>query len=123
MRIATLLYILLAAGCATKKPVEPTEPGLYEIDSVLARSEQSIKEACVVNEQVDSTVKESVVQINNHIDEINQQVQKLRVSQKIETVRVDTVYIETKKNFWGREKTKTSVVSNTVTTVDSTENK
>lgn len=121
MKRTLVLCILLAAGCTTKQ-LTIVEPELQDIDSIVARSEHSIEEACTANQRVDSVVREGVVKINNHITEMNQQMQKLRVTQKVETVRVDTVYVETKKNFWGREKTKTTVVSNTTTSVDSTEN-
>ena len=46
---------------------------------------------------------------------------ELKLSQENVKVRIDTVYIETKRNFWGKEKTTTSVKSDsTITsTIDS----
>ena len=33
--------------------------------------------------------------------------------------KIDTVYIETKKNFWGKEKTNTTIKSDSTEVVDS----
>jgi predicted solute-binding protein len=41
---------------------------------------------------------------------------ELKLSKENVIVRIDTVFIETKKNFWGKEKTSINVTSETKST-------
>jgi len=122
MRKVLLICALVIAGCSSEKTVESTEAKLAEADSVIAHSQEIVKHAFIVNEKADSIVKEDVAKVVNEIKAMNLEVQGLRAIQKIEKVRIDTVYIETKRNFWGKEKTKTTVVSDSIVTIDSLEN-
>lgn len=122
MKKVLLICALVIAGCSSEKTVESTEAKLAEADSVIAHSQEIVKHAFIVNEKADSIVKEDVAKVVNEIKAMNLEVQGLRAIQKIEKIRIDTVYIETKRNFWGKEKTKTTVVSDSTITVDSLQN-
>lgn len=122
MKKVLLICALVIAGCSSEKTVETTEAKIAEADSVIAHSQEVVEQAFVVNERTDSIVKEDVAKVVNEIKAMNLEVQSLKAIQKIEKIRIDTVYIETKRNFWGKEKTKTTVVSDSTVTIDSLQN-
>lgn len=122
MKKVLLICALVIAGCSSEKTVETTEAKIAEADSVIAHSQEVVEQAFIVNERADSIVREDVAKVVDEIKAMNLEVQSLRAVQKIEKVRIDTVYIETKRNFWGKEKTKTTVVSDSTVIIDSLEN-
>lgn len=91
-------------------------------DTLLINSQKNLEKADTVYQKSDSL---TVGKVNNIIKEIiylNHEVEKFRTekltlekqlmvtSEKV-IYRIDTVFIETQKNFWGKTKTKTSVNS------------
>jgi len=78
-----------------------------------------------VQKKSDSTTKEQVIKVIREFKILTNEVEKFKterlllektmnvVSQKIVT-RVDTVFIEVEKNFWGKKKTKTTVSSDSI---------
>lgn len=122
MKKVLLICALVIAGCSSEKTVETIEAKIAEADSVIAHSQEVVEQAFVVNERTDSIVKEDVAKAVSNINAMTLEVQSLKAIQKIEKIRIDTVYIETKRNFWGKEKTKTTVVSDSIVTVDSLQN-
>jgi|LauGreDrversion4_2_1035121.scaffolds.fasta_scaffold79067_3 hypothetical protein len=93
------------------------------IDSILINSKNNLDTAIIVNTKSDSITKETIVKVVKEIKFLTNEVEKykeinLLTSQKVATekiiYRVDTIYIETKKNFWGKEKTSTSVKSDSI---------
>jgi len=122
MKKVLVFCALVIAGCSSEKVVDPVEVKIAEADSVIAHSQEVIEQAFIVNEKADSTVRVDVSKVVNEIKAMNLEVQNLKAIQKIEKIRIDTVYIETKKNFWGKEKTKTTVVSDSTVIIDSLQN-
>ena len=122
MKKVLVFCALVIAGCSSEKVVDPIEVKVAEADSIIAHSQEVIEQAFIVNEKADSTVRVDVSKVINEIKAMNLEVQNLKAIQKIEKVRIDTVYIETKKNFWGKEKTKTTVVSDSTVIIDSLQN-
>jgi ABC-type phosphate/phosphonate transport system substrate-binding protein len=116
------LCILFILGCSSESVVVIESRQVVEADSVIAHSERVVNESFVVTKKVDSVVKHDIVKVFDELHQAKEQINSLRSVQKIEKVRIDTVYIETKKNFWGKEKTKTTVVSDSIVIVDSLEN-
>jgi ABC-type phosphate/phosphonate transport system substrate-binding protein len=114
--------ILFVLGCSSESAVNVESKKIEEVDSVIAHSERVVVESFVVTEKVDSVVKHDIVQFFDELQQAKEEVKSLKSIQKIEKVRIDTVYIETKKNFWGKEKTKTTVVSDSIVLIDSLEN-
>jgi hypothetical protein len=96
-----------------------------EVDSVLIKSQQNLVTSDSVQKKSDSTTKEQVIKVIKEFKILTNEVEKFKterlllektmnvVSQKIIT-RVDTVFIEVEKNFWGKKKTKTTVSSDSV---------
>lgn len=122
MKQALLLCTLLIIGCTSKRAIEPVEMEMARVDSVIAHSQQVVKEAHLANHRADSAVKEDVAKVVKIMRVLNLQMEQMKTVQKVEKIRIDTVYIETKKNFWGKEKTKTTIISDTIVLVDSIEN-
>jgi hypothetical protein len=83
------------------------------IDSILINSKNNLDTAIIVNTKSDSITKETIVKVVKEIKFLTNEVEKykeinLLTSQKVATekiiYRVDTIYIETKKNFLGKGK-------------------
>ena len=119
MRKVIILAILFMISCTSKKSeVVIEEPS--KVDSILENSKANFNSAVVVNKKSDSAASKTIYKIIKEIGfltnvvEKYKQVEQLRkqtvVSERIVYV-TDTVYIETKKNFWGKEKVKTSIKS------------
>ena len=130
MKKLLLLSVLFLFSCEDKG-YEATDEKMLEADNVLENSQKHFDTAVIVYQQSDSAAKEKVIQIVNEISYLNVEVEKYKDVLKNQTVtsekivyKVDTVYIETKKNFWGKEKTNTIIKSDSVITekIDTTGN-
>jgi len=115
--------------------LETSQKIIDGVDSVLIRSEQSLMASDLIHKKSDSTTKDAVVRVIKDFKYLKTEIEKYKTEriqlmsiQNLSTekiiYRIDTVYIETKKNFWGKEKTSTSVKSDSSTTtlIDSTIN-
>lgn len=105
------------------------EPEIVEVDSVLLNSEQHLITSDSIQKKSDSTTKAQVIKVIREFKYLTNEVEKFKTErvqlmnvQNLTTekiiYRIDTVYIETKKNFWGKEKTSTSVKSDSSTTTN-----
>lgn len=121
MKKSILFLILFFAACVDNSNTNTVDTS--SIDSILIDSKNHLDTANIVNTKSDSITKETVVKIVKEIKFLTNEVEKykeinLLTSQKVATekiiYRVDTIYIETKKNFWGKEKTSTSVKSDSI---------
>ena len=116
----TLLIIgLILFSC--NNPEEVTIAPV-EVDSVLVKSQKNLITSDSVQKKSDSTTKEQVIKVirefkilTNEVDRFKTERVQLMSLQNVNTekviYRIDTVYIEVEKNFWGRKKTTTSVKS------------
>lgn len=119
MRKVIILAILFMISCTTKKSEVVTEEP-SKVDSILEISKDHFNSAVVVSKKSDSAASKTIYKIIKEIGfltnvvEKYKQVDQLR-KQTVASERIvyitDTVYIETKKNFWGKERVKTSVKS------------
>ena len=122
MKKVLFFCVMFILGCRSEKVSDPIEVKIAEADSVIAHSEKVVVESFIVTKKVDSVVKHDIVQFFDELQQAKEEVKSLKSVQKIEKVRIDTVYIETKKNFWGKEKTKTTVISDSTVIIDSLQN-
>ena len=90
---------------------------MVEVDNILENSQKHFDTAVIVYKQSDSVAKEQVVKIVKEISYLNTEVEKYKEVLSKQTIatekivyKIDTVYIETKKNFWGKEKTNTTIL-------------
>ena len=116
MKYIILFCFLISCSSVKEQPYD--EP----IDSVLIHSQENLKVSDSVQTKSDSVTKEYVVKVVKEIQFLNLEVEKFNterillekkmnlISQKVVT-RVDTVFIEVEKNFWGKRKTKTTISS------------
>jgi regulator of replication initiation timing len=128
MRKLLLLSVLFLFSCKDKG-YEVVDEKITETDNILENSQKHLDTATVVYNQSDSITKEQVVKIVKEISYLNHEVEKYKEVLSKQTIatekiiyKIDTVYIETKKNFWGKEKTNTTIKSDSVVTekVDTT---
>ena len=122
MKKLLLLSVLFLLSCENQER-EIVNEKVIEADNVLENSQKHFDTAIVVYQQSDSAAKEKVVQIVKEISYLNVEVEKYKDVLKNRTVasekivyKIDTVYIETKKNFWGKEKTNTTIKSDSLVT-------
>lgn len=123
MKKVLILIAIVLISCSRKEEVK--EVVLTSADSVIASSQNRLDTVTAINERSDSLTKEKVVKIVSTIRYLANEVEKYKteqvqmlntqniVTEKI-IYRVDTVYIETEKNFWGRKKTTKSVKSDSL---------
>ena len=130
MKKLLLISVLFLFSCKNQKQEIITKQ-MIEIDNILETSQKHFDTAVIVYQQSDSAAKQQVIKIVNEISYLNTEVEKYKDVLKNQTIatekvvyKVDTVYIETKKNFWGKEKTNTTVKSDSVITekIDTTGN-
>lgn len=127
------MFVLLIS-CSPKESNKTSDNLVNSSDSVLVNSVNNIKVCDTVQRVSDSITQEKVGKVITKIKYLNNTVEKLKIEKlqlsrelKVskQKVRIDTVFIETKKSFWGREKktikTKSDVQS--VETIDSTSTK
>lgn len=104
-----------------------------EVDSVLIESQQHLITSDSVQKKSDSTTKERVIKVIREFKFLTNEVEKFKTEriqlmslQQVNTekiiYKIDTVFIEVEKNFWGKKKTTTSIKSDSssVVTEDST---
>ena len=119
MKKTLLLFGLFLLSCGNHQEEVVTEP---LVDSVLIKSQQNLITSDSVQKKSDSTTKEQVIKVIKEFKILTNEVEKFKTErfqlmtlQNVQTekviYRVDTVYIEVEKNFWGRKKTTTSVKS------------
>ena len=122
MKKLLLISVLFLFSCKNQKQEIITKQ-MIEIDNILETSQKHFDTAVIVYQQSDSAAKQQVIKIVKEISYLNTEVEKYKDVLKNQTIatekvvyKVDTVYIETKKNFWGKEKTNTTVKSDSVIT-------
>jgi regulator of replication initiation timing len=122
MRKLLLLSVLFLFSCKNQNQEVITKQ-MVEVDNILENSQKHFDTAVIVYKQSDSVAKEQVIKIVKEISYLNTEVEKYKEVLSKQTIatekiiyKIDTVYIETKKNFWGKEKTNTTIKSDSVVT-------
>jgi hypothetical protein len=131
-KLQTLLLLSFLVSCSQNIENENSEQQV--VDTLLLNSEKNLLTVDTLDKKTDSITKDKVVKIVTEIKYLNKEVEKFKtekltlenklkvVSEKV-IYRIDTVFIETQKNFWGKKKTVTSVNSDSSVSekLDSTE--
>jgi hypothetical protein len=125
-----LLFALaiLSIGCSNEQ-VSVEVPSTADI--ALQKSVESVASAHQVSIKSDVATKKQITKVVFKIKYLTNEIVKFKterltlinqLSTVKEKVRIDTVYIEKKKNFWGKEKTNTTVKSDSLVNekIDST---
>ena len=125
--------VFLLVSCSNKE----TDKSLKinnSIDSTIIKSVNNIKISDTIQRKCDSITEEKVVKVITDIKYLTNTVEKLKIEKsqltkelKIskQNVRIDTVFVETRKSFWGKEKKTITTKSGTqdVETIDSSSTK
>ena len=123
MKKIILIVSLFIISCNSK--LKETTIETQAIDSVIQKSQHDLDSATIISNKSDSVTKQTVTKVIHNIKFLNKEVEKykqieLLLKQTVTTekivYKIDTVYIETKKNFWGKEKTNTTIKSDSVIT-------
>ena len=135
MKKFILITFIFFTSCSQKLDTEVVDN--IGTDSVLIKSQSNLIQSDSIQKKSDSTTKEQVIKVIRDFQILTNEITKYKTerltlmnqiqltTEKI-VYRIDTVYIETKKNFWGKEKTQTSVKSDSSITIgydSSTNNK
>lgn len=124
MKVLYAIFVLLVVGCSNKQT--ETETNYEKVDSILNSSKTTLiksdsitkRSEAIIAKKIDRTVakiqdlKEEATEAKNALNTASKVVKVIRV--------VDTVYIEKRRNFWGREKEKVTTVSDSTLVEDST---
>jgi Flp pilus assembly CpaF family ATPase len=121
MKKIILIVSLFVISCNSK--LKETTIKTQAIDSVIQKSQHDLASATIISNKSDSVTKQTVTKVIHNIKFLNKEVEKykqieLLLKQTVATekivYKIDTVYIETKKNFWGKEKTNTTIKSDSI---------
>lgn len=134
MKNIILFIVFLLISCGNKEDNKIKNETVAIVDSTIVNSRNHIMESDTVQKKSDSITHEKVVKVITKIKYLTKFVEKLKIEKlqlskelKIskQNVRIDTVFIETKKSFWGREKKTITTKSDSqdVETIDSSSTK
>ena len=130
MKLKSVLVALAFAGCTSSETTTPvmtrTDSLMIESDSVIAKAECSSKVLDSVTTATAEKVTGNVDELTKTITNYENQIKATIKLKAVERIIRDTVYIETKKSFWGKTKTSLSRKSDSSVseseTVDTTQN-
>jgi hypothetical protein len=125
MKNIFFLLIFLLVSCGNKEDNKIQNESILIADSTIVNSKNNIMVSDTVQKKSDSITEVKVVKVIKQIKYLTNTVEKLKIEKlqlSKQKVRIDTVFIETKKSFWGREKKTIKVKSDTTTdeVIDST---
>jgi hypothetical protein len=107
------LSLFIIAGCTDVKKDEDiyyiTIKDTTSVDYILAKSKANTDKAEICFKKTDSTTSKIVERKVQEKQLLKQLVKNIKT-----IIKIDTVYIETSKNFWGKTKTKITKVSDSV---------
>jgi hypothetical protein len=117
-----MFFLLVSCGNNETKTIKTPD---NNVDSTIIKSMNNIKVSDTIQRKSDSITQEKIVKVITNIKYLTNTVKKLKIEKlqlSKQKVRVDTVFIETKKSFWGREKKTITTKSDSqdIETIDST---
>lgn len=119
MKILYTLLLFLVIGCSSRQT--KTENNYEKVDSIIQNSKITLIKSDSVNRESERIITQKVNQTVAKINDLKEEVKEAKSTVKTLTVvKVDTVFVEKKKNFWGKEKTTIKTVSDSTVVEDST---
>jgi hypothetical protein len=124
MKIMLFFMFFLLVSCGNNETKTIKTPD-NNVDSTIIKSINNIKVSDTIQRKSDSITQERIVKVITNINYLTNTVQKLKIEKlqlSKQKVRIDTVFIETKKSFWGKEKKTITTKSDSqdIETIDST---
>jgi hypothetical protein len=127
MRYSAIALLVAALGCSSpEKEIEKDET-ISTIDSIIGQNQKNLIVLDSTSKRTDAAITGKVEKTVKQITTLKQEnlelkTEKMLLAKELQisklNVRIDTVYIETKKNFWGKEKTSISTKSETTEFID-----
>lgn len=114
---------ILFISCSSKETNTIKDELISGSDSMIVKSSNNIMVSDTVQRVSDSITQDKVVKVITNIKYLTNTVEKLKIEKLLlskeltvskQNVRVDTVFIETKKSFWGKEKKTIKTKSDTI---------
>lgn len=123
MKFLYIIVLLTLIGCSSIPTPKIKHDEYAKIDSIIQRSEINILKSDSVYKQSEKLISKKIKQTIGKIEQLKLEVIVTKSNNVVKTIfKTDTVYIEKKKNFWGKEKISTSTKSDTNEKIDTTEN-
>ncbi len=131
-KLIALFAITLLVSCGnpsttstdddTTMPAVESSAPLDETDSLIAKAQQSAMELDAVTNETAEKVTGNVEKLTELVKVYETKTKTVKTAKQI--IIHDTIYIEKKKNFWGKEKTTVNTVTDSAATevIDSTSN-
>lgn len=113
MKNLLFFIFFLLISCGNKENYETMSISINDVDSTIIKSNNNIKISDTIQRKSDSITQERVIKVITDIKYLTNTVEKLKIEKLLlskeltvskQNVRVDTVFVETKKSFWGKEK-------------------
>lgn len=127
MKKTFICAIFLFFSCSQDQNIPEISQPKTEIDSLIQRSNVALENSNEIQKASDSVSAVTIEKVIYKIQYLDREVEKFKtervqlLNQLIQTktiVRVDTIYVETKKNFWGRERKNISIKSDSTQSID-----
>lgn len=121
MKYLIILSFLFLSCQSSEFESTTTDDAFDAVDSAIFQSNHTLLEIESTNRNTDTIIANKVMSTVKKMTEMENEIQRYKVERlQVNTVektvekvvyKVDTVYIESKKNFWGKEKTSKKIVS------------
>jgi len=113
MKVVYLVGLLLAVSCSPNQSSikDSTEQEYAEIDSIIQTSREHVMVNDSINKVSEEIISKKIDQTVYRIETLKEEVAEAKLAASRVVTKTDTIYIETKKNFWGKAKTTTSIKS------------
>lgn len=124
MKVLYSIILLTLVGCSSAPTVEIKHNEYAKIDSAIQRSKSNLLKSDSVYRQSEKIISQKVKQTIGKIEQLKQEIVIAKSNAAIvkTIVKTDTIYIEKKKSFWGKEKVTTSIKSDISEKIDTTDN-
>lgn len=120
MKHLYLVAILLVLSCSSKQTKEVVD--YNQVDSIINSSQNTIVKNDSIHKESEKVITKTVQQVVSEIQTLKEEAKIAKGKTTVLTItKIDTVYIEKKKNFWGKEKTAVTVKSDSSAVEDSTQ--
>lgn len=120
MKLLYISALLLLVGCTFDQT--KIESSYEKVDSIIQESKINLIKSDSINRESEKAIAEKVSETLTEMRGLREEARVAKMAVKT-VIKVDTVYVETKKNFWGKTKTNTTIKSDSTETVDSLENR
>jgi hypothetical protein len=124
MKILHVFLLFLIIGCSSNQI--KIEANYEKADSILQSNKTTVAKSDSIDRRSEKVITKKITQTVNKINKLEREVVEAKnaleyAKKNPKIIRVvDTIYVEKKKNFWGREKTSVTTKSDSTIVSDTT---